>query len=122
VLSEAMNEPTTNWPGLMVLTSLPTSWTMPTYSWPIGNGPSSASIPRYGHRSEPQTQVADSRMIASVGVRILGSSRSSTRTSPGAYITAPRMMVSLVLGSRSLPVPASLVTRWLTLSRPGLPC
>jgi hypothetical protein len=37
----------------------------------------------YDHRSEPQTQVADSRMIASVGARILGSSRSSTRTSPG---------------------------------------
>ena len=36
-------------------------------------------------------QVADSRMIASVGFRIVGSGRSSTRTSPGAYITTPRI-------------------------------
>jgi hypothetical protein len=46
VLSEAKNEPTTNWPGLIVVTWLPTSWTMPTYSWPVGNGSSTASIPR----------------------------------------------------------------------------
>ena len=55
------------------------------------NGPPTASIPRYGHRSDPQIQVADRRMIASVGARIFGSSRSSTRTSPGACRTAPRM-------------------------------
>jgi hypothetical protein len=36
-------------------------------------------------------QVADNRMIASVGFRIAGSGRSSTRTSPGAYITTPRI-------------------------------
>src|SRR5215204_3615384 len=37
-------------------------------------------------------QVADNRMIASVGSMILGSSRSSTRTSPGPYITTPRIV------------------------------
>ena len=36
-------------------------------------------------------QVAARRMIASVGSMILGSSRSSTRTSPGACSTTPRM-------------------------------
>src|SRR5437773_4840854 len=41
-------------------------------------------------------------MIASVGSRILGSSRSSTRMSPGAYRTAPRMRFS-VLWTRSGP-------------------
>jgi hypothetical protein len=46
VLSEAQNEPTTNWPGLMFLTALPTSWTMPQYSWPIGVGSADASMPR----------------------------------------------------------------------------
>src|SRR4051812_7530392 len=49
-------------------------------------------MPRYGHRSEPHTQAADSRMSASVGARIRGSSRSSTRTSPGAWSTTPRML------------------------------
>src|SRR5829696_4210663 len=70
---------------------------MPTYSWPIGEGPWTGSTPRYGHRSEPQTQLADSRRMASVGSMILGFSRSSTRTSPGAYRTAPRMIGSLVV-------------------------
>src|SRR4051794_10697668 len=37
-------------------------------------------------------QVADSRMIASVGCRIVGSGRSSTRMSPGAWRMAPRMV------------------------------
>jgi hypothetical protein len=46
VLSEAQNEPTTNWPGSMFLTSPPTSSTMPQYSWPIGVGPSIGSMPR----------------------------------------------------------------------------
>src|SRR4051794_10353496 len=75
----------------MLRTSLPTSSTMPTYSWPIGRGSSTVSMPRYGHRSDPQTQVAASRMTASVGFSMVGSGRSSTRTSPGAYITVPRM-------------------------------
>jgi hypothetical protein len=47
-----------------------------------------------GHRSEPQMQVAGSRMIASVGSMIFGSSRSSRRTSRGPYMTAPRIVVS----------------------------
>jgi hypothetical protein len=35
--------------------------------------------------------VAGNPMIASVASTIRGSSRSSTRTSPGPYITAPRI-------------------------------
>ena len=46
VLSELANEPTTNWPGLMCLTALPTSSTMPQYSWPIGVGPVIGAMPR----------------------------------------------------------------------------
>src|SRR3989442_2731158 len=38
------------------------------------------------------------RMMASLGARILGLSRSSTRTSPGAYRTVERMILSF-LGS-----------------------
>src|SRR5215469_2122345 len=38
VLSDAKNEPMTNWPGLMDLTALPTSATIPQYSCPIGVG------------------------------------------------------------------------------------
>src|SRR4051794_2630850 len=37
-------------------------------------------------------------MIASVGCSIVGSGRSSTRMSPGAWSTAPRMVVFLSLG------------------------
>src|ERR1051325_10546810 len=40
-------------------------------------------------------QVADRRMIASVGSRIVGSSRSSRRTSPGPGRTAPRIVIVL---------------------------
>jgi hypothetical protein len=61
------------------------------YSWPIGAGPSTGSMPRQGHRSEPHTQVAGSRMMASVSFWSFGSSRSSTRISRGPYRTAPRM-------------------------------
>src|SRR6516165_2838407 len=46
-------------------------------------------MPRYGHRSDPQTQVAEMRMTASVGFPIFGASRSSKRTSRGPYRTAP---------------------------------
>src|SRR3954467_15964079 len=80
----------------MVCTSSPTSSTMPTYSWPIGAGPLTGSMPRYGHRSDPHTQVAASRMTASVGFSIFGSSRVSTRMSRGAWSTAPRMVIPLV--------------------------
>ncbi|BCI56073.1 hypothetical protein NIIDNTM18_53510 [Mycolicibacterium litorale] len=37
-------------------------------------------------------QAADTLMTASVGSTIFGSSRSSTRMSPGAYMTTPRMV------------------------------
>src|SRR5688572_22608413 len=43
-------------------------------------------------------QVADRRMMASVGSMIVGSGRSSIRTSPGACRTAPRMGVLLRSG------------------------
>ncbi len=46
VLSEVAKEPTTNWPGLTLATSLPTSSTMPTYSCPIGCGSPMGSAPR----------------------------------------------------------------------------
>ena len=46
MLSEAQKDPTTNWPGRIVATALPTSSTMPQYSWPIGVAPSMASMPR----------------------------------------------------------------------------
>src|SRR5437879_3970852 len=36
VLSDAKNEPMTNWPGLIDLTARPTSSTMPQYSCPLG--------------------------------------------------------------------------------------
>jgi hypothetical protein len=39
--------------------------------------------PRNGQRSDPQMQLADSLMIASVDLRIFGSATSSQRTSPG---------------------------------------
>lgn len=42
------------------------------------------------HRSEPHTQVAVSGAIASV-FWMVGSGRSSTRTSPGPYMITPRM-------------------------------
>lgn len=72
VLSEVANEPTTNCPGRTAVTSDPTSSTKPTYSCscPIGCGPSIGSAPRYGHRSEPHTQVTAVRTTASVGLII----------------------------------------------------
>src|SRR4051812_935312 len=83
VLSDAKNDPTTNCPFFTERTALPASSTTPTYSCPIGVGSPDSPTPRYGHRSEPQTQLAERRMIASVGSMILGSGRSSKRTSPG---------------------------------------
>jgi len=38
MLSEAKNEPMTNWPGLIELTPLPTFSTTPQYSCPLGVG------------------------------------------------------------------------------------
>src|SRR5215213_7868526 len=92
------NDPTTKSPTLTFFTSRPTSSTTPAYSWPI-TWWSAGSIPRYGHRSDPQMQVAVRRTTASVGSIIFGSSRSSTRTSPAVYITTPR--IRLLLSNRS---------------------
>ena len=83
VLSERQNEPTTNWPGFTVVTALPTSTTTPQYSCPMCSGAVISFRPRNGQRSEPQMQLADRRMIASVGSTIEGSGTSSQRTSPG---------------------------------------
>src|SRR5579884_1201040 len=90
-----MNDPITNCPGLIVVTSPPTSSTTPTYSWPIGTGHWPSSRPRYGQRSDPQMQVAERRTMASVGSTTRGSRRSSTRTSPGPYITVARIPSAL---------------------------
>ena len=54
MLSDAKNEPTTKSPRLMVATSAPMSSTTPTYSWPIGAESVTSSVPRHGHRSDPQ--------------------------------------------------------------------
>src|SRR5437016_11674079 len=86
----------TNWPGLTEVTALPTSSTMPQYSCPIGVGCGTALMPRYGHRSDPHTHVAEFLMMASVGLAIVGVSRSSKRTSRGPYRIAPRMVYLLV--------------------------
>src|SRR4051812_21679610 len=75
---------------------------MPTYSWPIGIGPSTGSAPRYGHRSDPQMHDADKLMTASVGLWMVGSGRSSTRTSPGAYIIVARIYRSPPQGCRAV--------------------
>src|SRR5919204_4527815 len=85
VLSEVKKEPTTKSPTLIVSTAPPTCSTTPTYSWPIGVGRVIGSMPRYGQRSEPHTHAAATLMTASVGSTIVGSSRSSTRTSRGPY-------------------------------------
>src|SRR4051812_40022584 len=46
-------------------------------------------MPRYGHRSDPQIQVADRLMTTSVGSTIVGSATSSKRTSRGPCNTVP---------------------------------
>src|SRR6266550_2503694 len=96
----------TNWPGLMEVTALPTSSTMPQYSCPIGVGWGTGLIPRYGHKSEPHTHVAEFLTIASVGFRIAGVSRSSKRRSRGPYRTVPFIFASLKSSSSSSGVTA----------------
>src|SRR5216110_1742302 len=54
-------------------------------------------MPRYGHKSDPQTHADEILMTASVGLMIFGASRSSKRTSRGPYKTAPRMICLLIL-------------------------
>ena len=98
VLSETQKEPTTKSPGLTLVTSSPTSTTVPMYSWPMGRAAASGLMPRYGHRSEPQMQATSILRIASVGSTMRGTSRSSTVTSPGACMTTPRMLVGMLVG------------------------
>src|SRR6476469_3126494 len=62
-------------------------------------------------------QVADSRMTASVGSRTAGSGRSSTRTSPGAYMTTPRMEL-LPAAGRSVE-PGYVVRAFVGSSQPA---
>src|SRR5437870_4125738 len=102
----------------METTSLPTSSTVPQYSWPIGVGSVTRSAPRYGHRSDPHTHVAEIRMMASAGLMMVGSSRSSKRTSLDAYRTAPRIAYLLSFRSlgrsrRSRLEPVDEITAWL---------
>ena len=68
VLSEYMNGATTKSPGRTLRTSAPTSSTIPTNSWPMRVGSVTSLIPRYGHRSLPQTHAAVTRTRASVGL------------------------------------------------------
>ena len=67
-----------NWPGVIAVSLKPTSSTMPTYSCPIEIGSPTGSVPRYGHRSDPQMQVAESPMTASVDFWINRLGQSST--------------------------------------------
>ena len=82
VLSLIVNGEITKSPALSVVTSAPISSTTPTNSCPIGCGSDGGRAPRQSHRSEPHTQVATTRTIASVGSTITGSGRCSQRTSP----------------------------------------
>ena len=70
-------------PRRMDRTSEPASSTMPTNSCPIRVAGFVGVMPRYGHRSEPQTQEATTRTSTSVERRISGSGTSSTRMSRG---------------------------------------
>ena len=115
VLSEMQNEPTTNWPGLTVVTALPTSSTTPQYSCPIAIGDLISFSPRKGHRSDPQMQVADSRMMASVGRSIFGSGTSSQRTSRAPYRIVPNMMCSPYWSGR---LPSSGAARCRAFAKP----
>ena len=63
VPSLILNGAITNSPGRTVVTASPTSSTMPTNSCPMRSGPRAGVIPRYGHRSDPQTHVATTRTI-----------------------------------------------------------
>src|SRR5436190_9489527 len=54
------------------MTALPTSSTMPQYSWPIGVGWAIGWMPRYGQRSDPQTHAAEILMMASLRWMIFG--------------------------------------------------
>ena len=82
-------------PTAMVRTSGPTSSTTPTNSWPMRRGFLVGVMPRYGHRSEPQTHAATTRTMASPPVERTGSGTSSRRTSRSPWITVASMAPSL---------------------------
>src|SRR5919199_6699295 len=71
-------------PAWTVVTASPVVSTTPTNSWPIRRGSAGAGSPRYGHRSEPQMQLATTRTTASPGPGTPGSGACSSRTSNGA--------------------------------------
>src|SRR4051812_19363401 len=68
-------------------TSSPSSSTTPMNSCPIRRGSRTAGSPRYGHRSDPQMQLARTRTTASRGPSSFGSGACSRRTSWGPCST-----------------------------------
>src|SRR3981189_1023682 len=107
-----------------MVTAAPTSSTMPTYSCPIVIGPSTGSAPRYGHKSDPQMHDADKLMTASLGFSMVGSGRSSTRTSPGAYIIVARIIVPPRQGAGEFPrgLPPQVTLLWPPQALPVQTC
>jgi hypothetical protein len=87
-----LNGMTTRSPGLMWVTSAPTSSTMPIGSCPRMS-PGSMYIPRtsYRCRSDPQMAVEVIRTIASVGSWMTGSGTVSTDTLPVPCHVSARM-------------------------------
>src|SRR5690348_13007005 len=57
--------------------------------------------PRYGHKSEPQTQLATTRTMASVGFCIFGSVTFSMRISRGPWINVAFILNYLHFVNRS---------------------
>src|SRR3954452_6585877 len=94
VPSEKANGMTTTSPGLIVVTSAPTSSTTPIASWPIDCPVSEGSIEAYGHRSLPQMQARVTRTTASVDSVMAASGTSWTQTSPAAYMTVAFMRLT----------------------------
>ena len=84
VLSEMWNGAITKSPTAILTTSSPTASTTPTNSWPMRRGARVGVMPRYGQRSEPQTQALTTLTIASSPVESTGSGTVSTRMSRGA--------------------------------------
>src|SRR3954452_4445091 len=96
---------TTRSPGLQLVTSGPTSSTIPIGSWPrVSPSPMNGPITSYRWRSDPQIAVEVIRTIASVGSWICGSGTSSTRTSLfPCQATAFMVGLPLEVGLRPLP-------------------
>ena len=59
-------------PTVRLVTSSPTLSTTPMNSWPMAAGRRVGLTPRYGHRSEPQTQDAVTLTTTSVGSWTVG--------------------------------------------------